>query len=101
MRKTLPLMMTALSFHGSAVTLEGMLLAMKKLRGLTIWYTVLGITVAAFQICTRRYGWKLSGVWACYIWFCASRVPVFSFLGGLIRPKHWWNQTFNPIYRLR
>ena len=92
MKRTLPLMMTAISFHGSAVTLEGMLLARKKLRGLTLWYTVLAITVVGFQVCTRRYHWGLTGVWGCYIWFCASRVVVFSVLGGLIRPKQWWSK---------
>ena len=89
MRKTLPWILTALSFHGSAVTLEGLLLSRKKFRALSVCYTVLAVTVAAFQIATRSFGLGLAGVWACYVWFCASRVIAFSSLGGLLRPRRW------------
>jgi len=90
MRKTLPWMATALTFHGSAVTLEGLLLARKKFRGLTVWYTVLALTIVAFQVCTRRWGLGLAGVWGCYVWVSVSRVVTFSILGGLFRPRRWW-----------
>lgn len=90
MRKTLPWIMAALSLHGSAVTLEGILLARKKLRGLTIWYTFLAATIAAFQVATRQFGLGLAGVWGCYIWVSGSRVIAFSALGGLLRPRKWF-----------
>jgi Na+-driven multidrug efflux pump len=87
MRKALPWIVTALSFHGSAVTLEGLLLARKKFRPLSIFYSLLAVGVAAFQVSTRRFHWGLAGVWGCYVWFCATRVVTFSALGGLLQPS--------------
>jgi Na+-driven multidrug efflux pump len=92
MKKTLPWIVTALSFHGSAVTLEGLLLVRKKFRPLSLCYTLLAVTVAAFQVATQRLNWGLAGVWGCYVWFCASRVITFSALGGLLRPKQWFQR---------
>jgi Na+-driven multidrug efflux pump len=86
MRKTLPWIVTALSFHGSAVTLEGLLLVRKKFRVLSLCYTTLALTVAGFQLATKQFNLGLAGVWGCYIWFCASRVLTFSAIGGLLRP---------------
>ena len=89
MRRTLPWILTALTFHGSAVTLEGLLLSRKKFRALSFCYSVLAVTVAGFSFATRRFGLGLAGVWGCYVWFCASRVITFSAIGGLLRPRRW------------
>lgn len=93
MKKTLPWILGTLCFHGSAVTLEGLLLSCKKFRPLTICYSVLAVTVLAFQIAIRKFGLGLAGVWGCYLWFCSSRVVAFSILGGLLRP--WWHRLRN------
>eukprot|EP00977_Amphora_coffeiformis_P013942 scaffold3806_cov169-Amphora_coffeaeformis.AAC.18 len=86
MKQALPWVITALSVHGSVVTLEGLLLVRKKFRILSVFYTILGGTVAAFQIATKRFDWGLAGVWGCYVWFCGSRFVTFSALGGLMQP---------------
>jgi putative MATE family efflux protein len=92
MRRTLPWLATALSMHGSAVTLEGILLARRKLRGLTIFYSFLALTILGFQIATRQLGLGLMGVWGCYCWVCGSRIVAFSALGGLLDPLGWWRR---------
>jgi len=93
MKKTLPWIVTALAFHGSAVTLEGLLLVRKKFRSLSVCYTILAVTVAAFQFATKRFSLGLAGVWACYVWFCASRVITFSSLGGILpSPRRWFQK---------
>ena len=89
MKKTLPWIVATLSFHGSAVTLEGLLLSRKKFGWLALNYTFLAVTVAAFQIATRKFNLGLAGVWGCYLWFCSSRVITFSIMGGLLRPRRW------------
>ena len=86
MRQALPWVITALSVHGSVVTLEGLLLVRKKFRVLSVCYTILAGTVAAFQVATQRFDWGLAGVWGCYVWFCGSRFLTFLTLGGLFRP---------------
>ncbi|CAB9526033.1 Protein DETOXIFICATION [Seminavis robusta] len=90
MRRTLPWIATALSLHGTAVSLEGFLLARKKLRGLTVFYTFLAATIVAWQFFTRRWGLGLGAVWGCYIWVSGSRVVTFAALGGLLRPQRMW-----------
>jgi hypothetical protein len=94
MRKTLPWVVTALSLHGSAVSLEGILLARKKLKGLAVFYSFLAFTILAFQIATRQMGLGLIGVWGCYCWVCGSRVIAFSALGGLLTLNlgPWWEE---------
>lgn len=92
MRRTLPWLMTALTFHGSAVTLEGLLLSRKMFPTLTVCYSVLAVCVAAYQVAIRKFGLGLAGVWGCYVWFCASRVVAFSTLGGLWRPRKVWEK---------
>ena len=87
MKRILPWIVATLSLHGSAVTMEGLLLSRKKFRGLTVTYSFLAITVAAFQFAIRRFHLGLSGVWGCYLWFCLARVVTFSALGGLFRPQ--------------
>jgi len=95
MKQTLPWILGTLCFHGSAVTLEGLLLSCKKFRPLSICYSILAVTVGASQIATRKYGLGLAGVWGCYVWVCASRVVAFSVLGGLLR---WPNVGTRNIY---
>jgi hypothetical protein len=92
MKRTLPWVATALSLHGSAVTLEGILLARKKLRGLTVFYSFLALTILGFQIMTRQLGLGLMGVWGCYCWVCGSRVIAFSALGRMLNPRKIWEQ---------
>ena len=89
MRKILPWILATLSFHGSAVTLEGLILSRKQSRPLSVCYAILAIMVVGFQVVTRRFGLGLAGVWGCYVWFCASRVVTFSVIGGLVRPRRW------------
>jgi len=89
MRRTLPWIVATLCFHGSAVTLEGVLLSSQKFRGLTVNYSILAVIVAAFQLATRRFNLGLTGVWGCYLCFCSSRVVTFLALGGLLRPRRW------------
>ena len=89
MRRILPWIVATLSFHGSAVTLEGLLLSRKKFQNLTVCYSILAVIVAAFQVATRRFRLGLAGVWGCYLFFCCSRVLTFSALGGLLRPARW------------
>jgi Na+-driven multidrug efflux pump len=90
MRKILPFLATALSLHGTAVSLEGLLLSQKKLRGLTLFYSVLAAMIVAIQVMTRKWGLGLAGVWGCYIFVSGSRVIAFSALGGLVRPRQQW-----------
>ncbi|EJK62614.1 hypothetical protein THAOC_16764 [Thalassiosira oceanica] len=97
MRRTLPWIVATLGFHGSAVTLEGVLLSGGKFRGLTANYAFLAITVAAFQVATRKFDLGLAGVWGCYLWFCSSRVVTFSTMGGLLRRRRWRRSAENAI----
>jgi Na+-driven multidrug efflux pump len=97
MRRTLPWIVTALSFHGSAVTLEGLLLARKRFRPLSVIYASLAVGVAGFQLATRRFHWGLAGVWACYVWFCATRVVVFATVGGLLQPSKFIERIRNKF----
>ncbi|KAL7537414.1 hypothetical protein ACHAWF_005751 [Thalassiosira exigua] len=94
MRKTLPWIVATLSFHASAVTLEGLLLSRKNFRGLAVNYALLAVTVAVCQIATRQFNLGLAGVWGCYLWFCSSRVVTFSILGGLLRPREWLSKRW-------
>jgi Na+-driven multidrug efflux pump len=84
MKQTIPWVVTSLSLHGSAVFLEGYLVARKKLPSLAIFYSMLACTIYGFQFLTKRYNLGLFGVWTCYIWVCGIRVIVFSILGGLL-----------------
>eukprot|EP00542_Grammatophora_oceanica_P012270 CAMPEP_0194034308 /NCGR_PEP_ID=MMETSP0009_2-20130614/6710_1 /TAXON_ID=210454 /ORGANISM="Grammatophora oceanica, Strain CCMP 410" /LENGTH=572 /DNA_ID=CAMNT_0038675163 /DNA_START=86 /DNA_END=1801 /DNA_ORIENTATION=- len=63
MRETLPWILAALSFHGTAVALEGLLLSKKMFQPLSFCYVILALSVAAFQVATRRFGLGLAGVW--------------------------------------
>lgn len=89
MRRTLPWLAVTLSLHGSAVTLEGILLAQRKLRLMTVSYSIVAVTIGIWQAATRSFGLGLAGVWSCYAWFSASRVVAFSWMAGLLRPARW------------
>lgn len=92
MRKALPIIMAALTFHGTAVTLEGLMLSRKKFRSLSACYTVLAVAVATYQVAIRKFGLGLAYVCGTYLWFCAARVVSFSVLGGLLRPHLWFQR---------
>lgn len=84
MRRVLPLMAATLATHGTAVTLEGLLLARKAFRGLALTYTMVALTVGAALSFVRASGAGLLGVWAVYVWYCAVRVIAFAGVGGLL-----------------
>lgn len=99
MRAVLPLMIATLSFHGTAVTLEGLLLARKNFSGLTITYTGVALSMAILLAMVQRSSAGLLGIWGCYIWFQASRIMAFSMFGGLLpvamtppSPLRWWRR---------
>ena len=56
MRAVLPLMAATLSTHGTAITLEGVLLAQKDFAGLAATYTAVGLSCAALLALVRRSG---------------------------------------------
>ena len=84
MRRVLPLMVATLATHGTAVTLEGLLLARKAFRGLALTYTGVFFSVAAALHLVRTRSLGLLGVWAVYAWYCAGRAVAFAALGGLL-----------------
>jgi len=85
MRRVLPMMIATLSFHGTAVMLEGLLLARKAFRGLTLTYIGVAASVAVALALVVPSGYGLLGVWAVYVWYCAGRVLAFAAFGGLLR----------------
>ena len=98
MRRALPFMVGTLSLHGTAVTLEGLLLAQQNFRALTATYGVLAITIAAALGYVRTSGVGLLGVWATYIWFQLFRVVTFSAFGGLL-PKRGLVAGFGRLWK--
>lgn len=91
MRRVLPLLIVTLSLHGTAVTLEGLLLAKKNFTGLTLTYAGVAASIAAWRIALAGTG--LMGIWGCYIWFQASRIAAFAIFGGLLgSPLQWWRK---------
>ena len=87
MRAALPLVVGTLSTHGTAVTLEGLLLAQKNFRGLGLTYVAVALSVGALLALVRTSGAGLLGVWGVYGWYCAFRVVAFSAFGGLLDQK--------------
>lgn len=87
MRSILPYVIATLALHGSAVTLEGLLLARKDLRELSATYVFVGGTVAAMLALARRSPVGLAGVWAAYVWLQISRFALFTWIGGLLGRK--------------
>ena len=91
MRRVLPLLIVTLSLHGTAVTLEGLLLAKKNFTGLTLTYAGVAASIAAWRVALAGTG--LMGIWGCYIWFQASRIAAFAIFGGLVGgPLQWWRK---------
>ena len=84
MRKVLPFMIATLSAHGTAIMLEGVLLARKQFAGLAATYVGVCGSIAAFLGIVRSRGLGLSGVWLCYVWYCLARAVAFAALGGLL-----------------
>ena len=84
LRKVLPFMIATLSAHGTAIMLEGVLLARKQFAGLAATYVVVCGSIAAFLGIVRSRGLGLSGVWLCYVWYCLARAVAFAALGGLL-----------------
>ena len=87
MWQVLPLMAATLATHGTAVTLEGLLLAQKAFRALALTYTFMGVSIAAALSLVRSSGAGLVGVWAVYVWYCFGRVIAFAGFGGLLRRR--------------
>ena len=86
MRRALPLMIATLATHGTAVTLEGVLLARKDFRALTLTYSLVGLSIGALLALVRTSGAGLLGVWGVYVWYCGVRAVIFAGLGGLLDP---------------
>ena len=78
-------MVTTLATHGTAVTLEGVLLARKDFRALGLTYSLVGLSIGAMLAAVRASGAGLLGVWGVYVWYCAVRALSFAGLGGLLR----------------
>ena len=85
MKKTMPLILFTLTAHGTAVTLEGLLLAQRKFKALNVIYTAVASTIIGLFACVRRLKIGLIGVWGVYVWFQISRVGLFTFASGLLR----------------
>jgi len=69
MRAVLPYVVGTLTAHGTAVTLEGVLLARKAFGGLAITYTGIAISCGGALVLGRRAGGGLAAVWATYVWY--------------------------------
>ena len=97
----LPLVAATLATHGTAVTLEGLLLARRDFRALALTYAAIGASVGGLLALVRGGaaasagggiaaaaggggGGGLLGVWAVYVWYCAVRVVAFAAFGGLL-----------------
>ena len=85
MKNTMPLILFTLTAHGTAVTLEGLLLAQRKFKALNFIYTGVASTIIGLFAYTRRLKLGLLGVWGVYVWFQISRVGLFTFASGLPR----------------
>jgi peptidoglycan biosynthesis protein MviN/MurJ (putative lipid II flippase) len=96
----LPFLITTLCFHGTAVTLEGLLLAQQNFLGLSCTYSAVAFTMAACLYSVRYFEAGLTGIWSCYIWFQASRIMAFSVLGGLVNPKQWFKWKKSTVIEL-
>ena len=83
-RRVLPLLALVLGFHGSAVTLEGVLLAQRALPDLCLSYTAVTAAFVALQWATRRSGLGLAGVWSAYFFIQVTRVGLFAWRGGVL-----------------
>ena len=94
MRAVAPLMAATLCLHGTAVTLEGVLVAQKAFLSLGITYASFAATAAASFAAIRSGLWApggsgLLGIWLVYVWFQVYRVALFVALGGLLPRRPW------------
>ena len=89
MVRILPLMATTLSIHGTAVTLEGYLLARRAFGALGLTYAFVAASVAFLlrlvRISSDGLLSGLGGVWLVYVWFQIVRIAGFAWGGGLLR----------------
>jgi hypothetical protein len=97
----LPFLVTTLCFHGTAVTLEGLLLAQQNFVGLSWTYGAVALSMAACLYSVRYFELGLIGIWSCYVWFQASRIMAFSVLGGLVKPKRWFKWKKVPVVKFQ
>ena len=81
--RIVPLIAVTLSLHGTAVSLEGLLMVKKDFATLCTTYAAVGASFIALQWLTRRMGWGLIGVWSAYIWLQIARVAAFTLRSGL------------------
>ena len=92
MHQIVPLMATTLSLHGTAITLEGMMLARRAFRAMWATYAFIALAVTGMLAIVRRSSHGLlsglSGVWRVYIFFQLVRILGFAWGGGLLqRPR--------------
>ena len=92
MKNTMPLILFTLTTHGTAVTLEGLLLAQRKFKALNFIYTAVASTIIGLFAYVRRLKVGLLGVWGVYVWFQISRVGLFIFASGLPRRSKILNE---------
>lgn len=94
MKKTLPLIIATLSLHGTAVTLEGLMLAQRKFGALNGIYTGVAATIVLLFNHVRKMKMGLMGVWCIYVWFQATRIILFSLSSGLINLPRWARESY-------
>jgi hypothetical protein len=91
MHQIVPLMATTLSLHGTAITLEGMMLARRAFRAMWATYAFIALSVTGMLAIVRRSSHGLlsglSGVWRVYIFFQLVRILGFAWGGGLLHPQ--------------
>ena len=92
MKNTMPLILFTLTTHGTAVTLEGLLLAQRKFKALNFIYTAVASTIIGLFTYVRRFKVGLLGVWGVYVWFQISRVVLFTFASGLPKKSKLLNE---------
>ena len=89
MHQIVPLMATTLSLHGTAITLEGMMLARRAFRAMWATYAFIALSVTGMLAIVRRSSHGLlsglSGVWRVYIFFQLVRILGFAWGGGLLQ----------------
>ena len=89
MYQIVPLMAMTLSLHGTAITLEGMMLARRAFRAMWATYAFIALAVTGMLAIVRRSSHGLlsglSGVWRVYIFFQLVRILGFAWGGGLLQ----------------
>jgi len=85
MKSALPFLVATLTMHGTAVTLEGVLLAKRDLVALNRIYACVAASILMAYTYVRRSGTGLLGVWSVYVWFQFSRLLAFGFRSDVFR----------------